>query len=81
MYDAAGNRLREDISGSGDDWQCYGRVEEERQVTLEHWYNRNGQLVKRKRRTPYQWSQKVVSESLELKQATITIAIYSRQLI
>ncbi|EMQ2088728.1 RHS domain-containing protein [Salmonella enterica subsp. enterica] len=64
VYDAAGNRLREDISGSGDDWQCYGRVEEERLVTLEHWYNRNGQLVKRKRRTPYLWSPKVISESL-----------------
>jgi YD repeat-containing protein len=40
-------------------------VEEERLVTLEHGYNRNGQLVRRKRRTPYLWSQKVVSESLE----------------
>ncbi|SUG39522.1 Rhs-family protein [Salmonella enterica subsp. arizonae] len=65
VYDAAGNRLREETSGSGDEWQCYGRVEEERQVTLEHWYNRNGQLVRRKRRADYLWSQKVVSESLE----------------
>ncbi|MDT7486809.1 RHS repeat-associated core domain-containing protein [Citrobacter koseri] len=65
VYDAAGNRLREDISGSGDEWQCHGRVEEERLVTLEHRYNRNGQLVARKRRTPTLWSQTVVSESLE----------------
>ncbi|SUG28050.1 Teneurin-2 Ten-2; Tenascin-M2; Ten-m2; Protein Odd Oz/ten-m homolog 2 [Salmonella enterica subsp. arizonae] len=65
VYDAAGNRLREETSGSGDEWQCYGRGEEERQVTLEHWYNRNGQLVRRKRRADYLWSQKVVSESLE----------------
>ncbi|EBW3212420.1 hypothetical protein DPD21_10030 [Salmonella enterica subsp. enterica serovar Remiremont] len=65
VYDAAGNRLQEDISGSGDEWQCRGRVEEEGLVTLEHRYNRNGQLVARKRRTPTLWSQTVVSESLE----------------
>ncbi|EDR2980298.1 RHS repeat protein, partial [Salmonella enterica subsp. enterica serovar Java] len=65
VYDAAGNRLQEDISGSGDEWQCRGRVEEEGLVTLEHQYNRNGQLVARKRRTPTLWSQTVVSESLE----------------
>ncbi|WP_230353967.1 RHS repeat-associated core domain-containing protein [Lelliottia sp. WAP21] len=77
VYDAAGNRLQEEISGSGDDWQCYGRVEEERQVTLEHWYNRNGQLMRRKRRTPYLWSQKVISESLEWDVNGRLIALHS----
>ncbi|HED5889313.1 TPA: AHH domain-containing protein [Salmonella enterica] len=57
LYDAAGNRLREEILSRqpdsdnpeqpGDDgWRCHAWLEDRRDIPLEHMYNRNGQLVR-----------------------------------
>lgn len=87
IYDAAGNRLREEIrswhseadSGTpeqnnppdtaqqnGDDgWCCHAWLKDKRDNLLEHEYNRNGQMVVRRRRKPESWQREVITEHLE----------------
>ena len=87
VYDAAGNRLREEIrsrypgSGSdapeqknppdteqqhGDDgWRCHAWLKDSRDNPLEHDYNRNGQMVARRRLKPGSWQREVITERLE----------------
>ncbi|ECV5098643.1 hypothetical protein F2K02_22835, partial [Salmonella enterica subsp. enterica] len=87
VYDAAGNRLREEIrsrhpgTGSdtpeqnnnpdteqqnGDDgWRCHAWLKDDRDNPLEHEYNRNGQMVARRRRKPGSWQREVITERLE----------------
>ncbi|EDT2963755.1 type IV secretion protein Rhs [Salmonella enterica subsp. enterica] len=85
LYDAAGNRLREEILSRqpdsdnpeqnnnpehagqpGDDgWRCHAWLEDRRDIPLEHVYNRNGQMVARRRRKPGGWQREIITEHLE----------------
>jgi len=74
IYDAAGNRLPEEIrlrhpeqpGQSGDDgWRCHAWLKDSRDNPLEHDYNRNGQMVARRRLKPGSWQREVITEHLE----------------
>ncbi|HCR1865098.1 TPA: RHS domain-containing protein [Enterobacter hormaechei subsp. steigerwaltii] len=48
-----------------DGWRCHAWLKDSRDNPLEHDYNRNGQMVARRRLKPGSWQREVITERLE----------------
>ncbi|EOZ1429339.1 hypothetical protein UXN93_11295 [Enterobacter hormaechei] len=48
-----------------DGWRCHAWLKDSRDNPLEHDYNRNGQMVERRRRKPESWREETLTEYLE----------------